>query len=241
MPYQVTLRPKDTASTYCRLGARRPLLPSVPIARKKALHYLTLDIIGTPTRPGDKAGDLSLDLFMIGVHGKPLHARLSSSFSRKRGGRGRGVRTQAGHLSPHEEFRAVAVTAPRTEIFDLPLSECEWRPAPVSAVRSRPVVRKASRIRSSRSAVVVASVHQPRRSRGNVLNNSAGRSPGTKRRERSRLMTGLASAGRSACIGTRFRRVGSAFHDGRSRCRHPAATGFPGIRQLPCGRAACPR
>jgi hypothetical protein len=27
------------------------------------LHYLTLDIIGdTPTRPGDKARDLSLDL-----------------------------------------------------------------------------------------------------------------------------------------------------------------------------------
>jgi hypothetical protein len=39
---------------------RRPLLPSVPIARKKVLHYLTLDIIGdTPTRPRDKAGDLS--------------------------------------------------------------------------------------------------------------------------------------------------------------------------------------
>src|SRR6516225_7375623 len=64
-PYQVMLRPKDTASTYCRLGARRPLLPSVPIARKRALHYLTLDIIGdTPTRPGDKAGDLSLDLLL---------------------------------------------------------------------------------------------------------------------------------------------------------------------------------
>jgi hypothetical protein len=42
-----------------------PLLPSVPIARKKVLHYLTLDIIGdTPTRPGDKAGDLSLDLLL---------------------------------------------------------------------------------------------------------------------------------------------------------------------------------
>ena len=32
---------------------------------KKSLHYLTLDIIGdTPTRPGDKAGDLSLDLLL---------------------------------------------------------------------------------------------------------------------------------------------------------------------------------
>ena len=44
---------------------RRPLLPSVPIARKKVLHYLTLDIIGdTPTRLGDKASDLSLDLLL---------------------------------------------------------------------------------------------------------------------------------------------------------------------------------
>ena len=44
-------------------AGRCPLLPSVPIARKKVLHYLTLDIIGdTPTRPGDKAGDLSVDL-----------------------------------------------------------------------------------------------------------------------------------------------------------------------------------
>jgi hypothetical protein len=40
-------------------------VPSVPIARKKVLHYLTLDIIGdTPTRPGNKAGDLSLDLLL---------------------------------------------------------------------------------------------------------------------------------------------------------------------------------
>jgi hypothetical protein len=38
---------------------------SVPIARKKVLHYLTLDIIGdAPTRPGDKADDLSLDLLL---------------------------------------------------------------------------------------------------------------------------------------------------------------------------------
>src|SRR5262249_8992842 len=63
-PYQATQCPKDTASTYCRLG-RRPLLPTVPIPRKKVLHYLTLDIIGdTPTRPGDKAGDLPLDLLL---------------------------------------------------------------------------------------------------------------------------------------------------------------------------------
>jgi hypothetical protein len=64
-PYQANQRPKDAASTYCRDWGRRPLLPSVPIARKKVLHYLTLDIIGdTPTRPGDKAGDLSLDLLL---------------------------------------------------------------------------------------------------------------------------------------------------------------------------------
>ena len=55
---------------------RRPLLPvpgrpwrsgtwSIPIPRKKVLHYLTLDIIGdTPTRLGDKASDLSLDLLL---------------------------------------------------------------------------------------------------------------------------------------------------------------------------------
>jgi hypothetical protein len=45
---------------------RRPLLPSVPqLLVKKVLHYLTLDIIGdTPTRPGDKAGNLSLDLLL---------------------------------------------------------------------------------------------------------------------------------------------------------------------------------
>lgn len=32
-----------------------------------------------------------------------------------------GLRSQAHHLSPHEEFRAIAVIAPRTEIFDLAL------------------------------------------------------------------------------------------------------------------------
>ena len=35
------------------------------LVKKNVLHYLTLDIIGdTPTRPGDKAGDLSLDLLL---------------------------------------------------------------------------------------------------------------------------------------------------------------------------------
>jgi hypothetical protein len=47
------------------IGGAAQRIASVPIARKKVLHYLTLDIIGdTPTRPGDKAGDLSLDLLL---------------------------------------------------------------------------------------------------------------------------------------------------------------------------------
>jgi hypothetical protein len=80
--------------------------------------------------------------------------------------------TQAHHLLPHDEFRAVAVIAPRTEIFDLALSEREWRLAPSSAVQSKSVVRKATRSRSSCFAFVVASGRQPPRHRGNVLNSS---------------------------------------------------------------------
>ena len=48
----------------------------------------------------------------IGVLVRPLHARLYARFPRDREGRGAGSRTQAHHLSPHKEFRAVAVTAP---------------------------------------------------------------------------------------------------------------------------------
>jgi hypothetical protein len=65
LPSYVAQCPKGAASTYADWG-RRPLLPSVPqLLVKKVLHYLTLDIIGdTPARPGDKAGDLSLDLLL---------------------------------------------------------------------------------------------------------------------------------------------------------------------------------
>src|SRR5215472_10199017 len=56
--------PSALQPVSCKLGIR-PLLPNVPIAREKPLHDLTLDIIrDTPTRPGDKAGDLSLDLVL---------------------------------------------------------------------------------------------------------------------------------------------------------------------------------
>jgi len=52
------------------------------------------------------------------------------------------------------------------------LNESEWRLAPASAVRSKSVVRKATRSRSWCFAFVVASEHQSRRRRGNVLNSS---------------------------------------------------------------------
>jgi hypothetical protein len=74
--------------------------------------------------------------------------------------------------SVHEVFRAGAVIAPPTEIFDRPLSEREWRLAQASAVRSKPAVQKASRSRSSCSTFVVAEVHQPQKRRGNPLNSS---------------------------------------------------------------------
>jgi hypothetical protein len=63
-PCPVTQCPKIQRGLTADWG-RRPSLPSVPISRKKAPHYPTLDVIGdTPTRPGDKAGDLSLDLLL---------------------------------------------------------------------------------------------------------------------------------------------------------------------------------
>jgi hypothetical protein len=65
LPSYVAQCPKGAASTYCRLGAPPVTAERSTIARKKVLHYLTLDIIGdTPARPGDKAGDLSLDLLL---------------------------------------------------------------------------------------------------------------------------------------------------------------------------------
>jgi hypothetical protein len=107
----------------------------------------------------------------IGVHRKPLHARFSSRFPHDEKGTAVGLRRRR-HPLHRESFRAVAVTAPPTEIFDQPLSEREWRLAPASAVRLKLVVRKATRSRSSRSAFVVASEYQQQRRRGNILNSS---------------------------------------------------------------------
>jgi hypothetical protein len=105
----------------------------------------------------------------IGVHGK---CSTDSSLQDLPPGDGEGGCTGFGrrrHPSHRQSFRAV--TAPSTEIFDLALSALGWRLAP--AARAKLVVRKANRSRSSGSAFVAASEHQPERHRGNALNSSA--------------------------------------------------------------------